>query len=174
MIVFKNKKFYLENKKIKLPNGEIVEFASLVKQPGTNIIPLIDKDTILMIKQYRPAIKKWIYQLAGGKVEKEETPLQNAFKEIEEELGYKADKMKVIAKFYTAPHISNDFQYLFLATKLKKTKSNLEKGEIIKPKRIKIKDTIKMIHDGKIIDSITIASLLMLKDLKSVENLIKV
>jgi ADP-ribose pyrophosphatase len=149
--------------KIKLPDGETLDFASVVKRPGTNLIPLLNKDTILMIRQYRPAIKKWIYQLSGGKVEKGETPLQNAFKEIEEELGYKASKMKLIAKFYSAPHISNDFQYVFLATGLRKTKRHLEKGELIRLYPVKIKDAIKMIRNGKIIDATTIAALMMLE-----------
>lgn len=162
MIAFHNKRFSLKVEKIKLPDGGSFNFASIAKRPGTNLIPLLNRDTILMIRQYRPAIKKWIYQLSGGEVEKGETPLQNAFKEIEEELGYKASKMKLIAKFYSAPHISNDFQYVFLATGLKKTKPHLEKGELIKLYPVKIKDAIKMIHDGKITDSISIAGLMML------------
>ena len=163
MIVFQNKKFKIKIEKIRLPNGEIIDFASLVKRAGTNIIPFIDKDTILMNYQYRPAIKKWIYQLAGGKVEKSETPIQNAFKELEEELGYKAGKMRLIGKVYSAPHISNDFQYIFIATELKKVKRHLEKGELIKLRRLRIKDALKMVYNGKITDSITIAALMMLK-----------
>ena len=163
MIAFRNKKFSLRVEKWRLPDGSTAEFASLVKRPGTNIIPFINADTILLIKQYRRPIRKWIYQLSGGKIEKGETPLQNAFKEIEEELGYKASKMKLIGKFYSAPHISNDFQYVFVATGLKKTKQRLERGELIKVYPVKLKDAIKMVRSGKVIDSVTAASLLLLE-----------
>jgi ADP-ribose pyrophosphatase len=164
MIAYRAKNFQIKVKKVRLPDGGSMDFASLIQQPGTNIIPLIDKDTILLNYQYRPAVKKWLYQLAGGIIEKDETPLQNAHKELEEELGYKATKMKLMAKFYTAPHVSNEFQYVFIATGLKKTKAHLEKGEMIKPRRVKIRDAIRMVHGGKITDSSTIIGLLLLKD----------
>ena len=164
MIVFQNRKFRIKAERIKLPNGETIDFASLIKRPGTNIIPFIDKETILMNYQYRPAIRRWIYQLAGGKVEESETPLQNARKELEEELGYRAGRMKLIGKFYSAPHISNDLQYVFVATSLKKVKKHLEKGELIRLRRIKMSDAVEMACNGKIIDAITIAGLMMFKN----------
>jgi len=69
-------------------------------------------------------------------VEVDETPKQNAMKELEEELGYKAKTMKLIGKFYSAPHISNDLQYIFLATGLKKIRKRLEYGENIRTRRM--------------------------------------
>ncbi len=146
---------------MKLPDGETIKFASLVKKPGTNIVALLDKHTILLDRQYRPAIKKWIYELPGGKIEKGETPAHNAFRELEEETGYKASKMELLLKLYNAPHVSNDFQYIFLATGLKKTKQHLERGEIIKLCRIKIRDLDKMIEKGRITDAATIVGLML-------------
>ncbi len=161
VVNFRCRKFYIETKKVKLPNGDVQTFSTLVKRPGTNIIPLLDDGTMLLAFQYRPAAKKWVYQLAGGKVELGETPKQNAFKELEEELGYKAGEMKLVGKLYSAPHISNDLQYIFVAKKLKKTKRHLEKGENIKTKRLKVKTAIDMARKGKIEDAVTAAALLM-------------
>lgn len=165
MKVFQNRKFYIKVEKVKAPGGGKIEFASLIKQPGTDVIPLLGKDTILLNYQYRPAIGKWIYQLPGGKIEKGETPAQNAMKELEEELGYKAGKMKLVAKVHTAPHITNDLQYIFLATNLRKTRPHLERGEMIRCRRMKIRDAIKMVQSGKITDSATMIGLLIIKDL---------
>lgn len=161
-IDFRCRKFYIETKRVKLPNGDVQEFSTLVKRPGANIIPLLGDGTLLLALQYRPAVKKWVYQLAGGRVERGETPRQNAFKELEEELGYRAKEMRLIGKMYSAPHISNDLQYIFVAKGLKKTKKHLEKGEDIKTKRLKISTAIKMAREGKIEDAVTVAALLML------------
>jgi ADP-ribose pyrophosphatase len=165
MIVFQNKKFKIKTEKVKLPDSSTIDFASLQKNPGADILALIEKDTIILIRQYRPAVKKWIYQLPGGKIEDDETPIQNAIKELEEEIGYKAEKMKLIGKFYTSPHISNDLQYIFLARDLKKTKRHLEKGEQIKLKKVKLSTAYKMVANGKINDSTTIAALMILKNM---------
>lgn len=163
MINFRCKKFYIETRKIKLPNGQVHEFSILFKRPGTNIIPLLPDGMVLLISQYRPAVKKWIYQLPGGKIEKNETPRENAVKELEEEIGYRAREMKLVGKLYSAPHISNDLQYIFVAKDLKKTERHLEEGELIRTKRIKLKKAIQMAREGKLKDSVTAAALLMLK-----------
>lgn len=162
MIAFKGKKFLVNVEKVKLPSGESIRFETVMKQAGTVVIPLVDKTTILMNLQYRVPVKTWIYEFPGGKIEKNETARQNALKELEEELGYKAGKMKFIAKIHPAPYITNDVQHIFLATDLRKTKRSLEKGEIIKMKRIKIKNAMKMLKAGKITDAATIIALLML------------
>ncbi|MBI1974052.1 NUDIX hydrolase [Candidatus Micrarchaeota archaeon] len=165
MLVFRGKKFSVRVEPVRLPNGKTLMTEGLVKRPGANVIPFVDKDTILLAYQYRPVVKKWIYQLCGGKIEKDETPIENARKELEEELGYTAGRMRLIAKFYTAPHMSNDFQYIFVATKLKKSWKALEEHEVIKTKRLKLSTALKMIRSGEITDATTIAGLLMLRGL---------
>ncbi|MDE1811037.1 MAG: NUDIX hydrolase [Candidatus Micrarchaeota archaeon] len=162
MIAFKSKKFKVQVEKVKLPNGDLVDFASIMRRPGTSIIPFIDKDTILVAYQYRPAVERWILNLAGGTVEESETPLQNAVKELEEELGYRAKKMKLVAKLYPAPYMCNEAEYIFVATGLTKTKRHLEKGEQIRTRKIKVKDAVRMARTGKISDAITAAALMMI------------
>lgn len=134
-IAFKNKKFSVHVENITLPNKEKIEFATVIKQHGTIVIPFLDKNTIIINRQYRPAIKKWIYEFPGGKIEKGETPKENALKELEEETGYKAKKMSFVCKIYTTPYISNDLQYIYTAHGLQKKKVKLEKGEVIKVKK---------------------------------------
>lgn len=162
MIAFKNKKFMVKTERVRMPNGDRVEFATIVRRPGTSIIPFIDKDTILIANQYRPAVKKWILNLAGGTVEKSETPMQNAVKELEEELGYRAQKMRLVGKLHPAPYMSNATEYIFIATGLTKTKRHLERGEQIRTRKIKLKEAIRMARTGRISDAITAAALMML------------
>lgn len=165
-IVFKHKKFSVQTEDVILPDGHKINFASVIKQDGTAIIALLDKDTILLNRQYRVPVKKWIYELPGGKIEKGETPRGNAVKELEEETGYLAKNIKLVAKIHPAPYICNDFQYLFLCTDLIKTRQQLEKGEVIKLKKVKIEDALKMVQKGKIVDAVTMLAILMIRDSK--------
>lgn len=163
-IAFKNKKFSVQVEKITLPNKERIEFATVIKQQGTIVIPFLDKNTIILNRQYRPAVKKWIYEFPGGKIEEGETSRQNAIKELEEETGYKAKKMRFLCKIYTAPYISNDLQYIYKAYDLQKKEQKLEKGEVISVRKVKLKDALKMIQEGEIDDAGTMIGLLMLKN----------
>jgi len=156
MIAFKGKKFSVKVEKVKLPGGSTILFQSVTKQPGTAVIPLLGRDTIVMNLQYRPAVKKWIYELPGGKIEKGETPRANALKELQEELGLKAERIRLVARLHPAPYLTNDVQHLFLAQGLKQTKRRLEKGEIIKIRRVRIAQALRMCERGEITDATTI------------------
>ncbi len=150
--------------KVRMPDGRVVLFNKVIQLmgAGTNIIPFVDKDTILIAKEFRPAVNKWIYNLAGGTIGRGETPLQNAAHELEEELGYRAKTIKVIGRVYTAPFMTDDVQYFLVATGLKKTKMALEKDEFIKVKRLKFSKAIEMVYSGEINDTTTVAGLLLL------------
>jgi hypothetical protein len=69
MINFKCKKFYIETKRVKLPNGQAGEFSTLIKRHGSNVIPIMGDGTILLALQYRPSVKKMgvsAYRGEGG------------------------------------------------------------------------------------------------------------
>ncbi|MDE1833293.1 MAG: NUDIX hydrolase [Candidatus Micrarchaeota archaeon] len=163
MIAFKSKKFRVKVERVRLPDGDSVDFAMVERRPGTSIIPFIDSDTILLAYQYRPAVGRWILNLAGGTVEESETPMQNAVKELEEELGYRARRMRLVAKLYPAPYMCNQTEYIFVATGLVKAKRHLERGEQIRTRRIRVRDAIRMARTGRISDAITAAALMMLE-----------
>lgn len=133
----------------------VVEFLRTV-----GILPFISKDKIILIRQYRYPLKKEIWEIPAGKLNRNEKPEIGAKRELKEETGFEAKKLEKIAQFYLSPGYSTEYMYLFRATELKKGKQNLDEGEKIEKVTIfSLKETLKMIKKRKIIDAKTIIAI---------------
>lgn len=160
MKIYSGKKFEVEIEKFKLPNGKIRETEYIKHRGSVVILPVLDNGEIIMIKQFRPIIGKWIYELPAGTLEKGEDPLEAARRELVEETGYEAENITHLIDFYPSPGVSNEFMHLYLATNLKFVGAKPEEYEVIEVKRFSKEELIQMIKNKEIIDAKTLASLL--------------
>ena len=136
------------------------KYEIITKSDTVLIIPVLDDGRILMEKQWRYPVGKYIYELPAGTVDKKELPRQTAIRELEEETGYRAKSVRFIFKGYPAPGLMDEMMYFYLATGLSKGKTNMDKDEVISLKPIPAKKAISMIRKGEIFDTKTIAALL--------------
>ncbi|MEM3791612.1 MAG: NUDIX hydrolase [Candidatus Micrarchaeaceae archaeon] len=159
MLLYKAKKFELIKERISLPNGSSTEAEYIKHNGATTIIPLIG-GKVIMERQYRYVIRRYVYELPAGTIKEGERPVECARRELKEETGYVARSMKELFWSYSTPGISTEKIYFFLAKGLKKEKKSLEKNEIITTRAFRIEEAISMIKSGKIVDGKTIQGLL--------------
>jgi ADP-ribose pyrophosphatase len=160
--VFKGKillDVHLDN--VMLPNGTEVRL-ECIKHPGAAaVVPFIDRNRIILIRQYRPVVDKYIWEIPAGTLEKGERPLQCAKREIEEEIGYTAKSFVLLASIYTTPGFTNEHIHIYKATRLKKVYLNPELDEILSIGIFTVNKIKQMFKNKKIIDAKTIAALAM-------------
>jgi ADP-ribose pyrophosphatase len=154
--------FSFINKTLKLPNGHTGTYLCVEHIGACAIIPLISKDKVVLINQFRIALEKYIWEIPAGTLEKNEKPEICAKRELIEEIGYKAGKIKKLGEIYPAVGYSDEVLHIFKATNLKKTKTRREKDEIIEPKVFTKVQIRQMVRNGKIKDSKTISAFAML------------
>ncbi|MCK4891599.1 MAG: NUDIX hydrolase [Candidatus Pacebacteria bacterium] len=127
-----------------------------------------EKDFFYLVEQYRYTTKSKLLQVIAGVVEKNETPLMTAKKELKEEAGITAKKIKKLGWYYANYGCSNQKAHVFLAEDLKigeQKPDGFEKESGIKRKKLKISEVEKLIKSGRIKDHDTLAAfcLFMLK-----------
>ncbi|NLY85905.1 MAG: NUDIX hydrolase [Tissierellia bacterium] len=136
----------------------------IVEHPGSvAVIPIADDGSIILVKQYRKAVEKFLLEIPAGKLEINEEPRVTAIRELKEETGYSTEKMEYLMEFYTSPGFTNEKIYLFLATDLVKGEATQDTDEYIKVEKYNIDLLIKMIERGEITDSKTIIGIILAK-----------
>jgi ADP-ribose pyrophosphatase len=122
----------------------------MIEHRGAAAMLAFDEDSkVILVKQHRFP-HGFVLEIPAGTLEKGEEPLKCAFRELEEETGYRAKKMTPLITFHC-----------FVATGLKKIADlSLDEDEILSVVKISMKRLIGMIKSGKIQDSKTICAVL--------------
>jgi len=127
---------------------------------GVTAVPVLQDGRILLIRQFRYPIGKFILELPAGKLDSGQPPLETVAREIEEETGYCAGLITQEGAFYTTPGISNESIHLFFAHDLTLKTQRLEEGEHITVEAYSLEECLQMIRTGEINDGKTILGIL--------------
>ncbi|MDP2913363.1 MAG: NUDIX hydrolase [Candidatus Omnitrophota bacterium] len=154
--VFKGKLLNVYTKNIRLPNGYLARF-EIIRHPGAAlIVPFLTKDTVILLKQLRPVIDSYIYELPAGTLNKGESPVSCARREIVEETGYAASRFTKIGVIYPVPGYSTEKIIIYKAEGLRKVGRRVEEDEIIETHLFDKKGVRKLFSKGMIVDAKTI------------------
>jgi ADP-ribose pyrophosphatase len=127
---------------------------------GVTAVPVLDDGRLLLIRQFRYAIGKFILELPAGKLDSGQPPKETVARELEEEIGYTAGTLEYKTTFYTTPGISNEAIHFFIARDLVPCIQRLEEGEHITVEAYTVYDCLEMIRTGEISDGKTILGIL--------------
>ncbi|HLM84132.1 MAG TPA: NUDIX hydrolase [Candidatus Bathyarchaeia archaeon] len=159
-IVFKNPWWQIRKDRFETHTKKKGDFYFIDIKESAFIIP-VKGNKILFEKQYRYPIKKWTIELPGGSVKEGLSSWKAAEEELREELGYKAGKLERLGKFVPYNGVSSEICSVFLATDLKFIGADKEETEYIDPVEIGVKQAYRMVEENKIIDGMTITSLML-------------
>jgi ADP-ribose pyrophosphatase len=134
---------------------------------GVTAVPLLDDGRILLIRQFRYPIGKYILELPAGKLDTGQSPEDTIARELEEEIGHRPGTLKYETTFYTTPGISDEAIHYFIARDLTPCAQRLEEGEHITVEAYSIDECLEKIKSGEINDGKTILGILWYKWLLS-------
>ncbi len=124
------------------------------------ILPRFEDGSVLLIRNYRPAVEETLIELPAGTLEPPEPPIETARRELREETGYGCEALELLLDFQMSPGIMNERMHLYLATGLTEGRQALELGEQIEPLRLSWSEAMQMVHSGAIRDAKTLVALL--------------
>lgn len=126
------------------------------------IVPILEGRRVLLIRQFRHALNRYIYEIPAGTSEPGEPLLSCARRELAEETGYKASRWKRLFEFYPAPGVSTERMVLYVAQGLSPLAKKVakDKDEFITPWIVPAAKAVRMVHQNKIVDSKSIIGIL--------------
>ena len=162
-VVYKGDFLDVRRDKVLLPNGE-TGAREWVNHPGAVVIvPILPNGEIALIKQFRYAAGSEFIELPAGKLDAGEDPEECALRELEEEVGYRANKIKFLANIHPAIGFTNEIMGVFLAENLEKTEHNRDNDEFLELVPTTLTEALNLVWENKITDVKSIIGLLWLK-----------
>jgi len=144
---------------LELPDGQSFTL-ELLRHPGAAaVVPFVDDESVLLIRQYRFAADGVIWEIPAGKRDPGEAPEVCAARELEEETGYRAGRLVRTGEILTTPGFTDECIHLFCAFDLEPGTLAREPTEWIELHEVPLDRALDMIHAGEIVDSKTIVAL---------------
>lgn len=151
---------------IQLPDGSVKTYDFIDHKGAAAVVPVLPDGRIIMVRQERNAIDGESLEIpAGGKNPGEEFDVAAA-RELEEETGYRCDKISHLFDLYTTVAFSNEKIGIYLAEELIPSKQNLDEDEYLSVEIHSLEELQNMITQGNIHDAKTIAALMYYKAMK--------
>lgn len=147
-----SKWFPIERQTIELPNGkQINDFYISKLGDGTGIIPVLPNGKILWLKQYKHGVNEFTSELPGGRVDKNESALETAKRELLEATGYTSESFKELGYVCPVPTKDGGHIHGFVATELTYSgEKHFDITEEIEPVELTVSESKKMIKNGEI------------------------
>jgi len=160
-ILYNGKKVRLELHRFENDDTGVKTQREVIVHPGAVVIlPFLDATTILLIRNRRPNLNQYLIELPAGTLDKGEEPINCAGRELHEETGYIAGRLKSIGSFFSSPGIMTEKMYAYAAYDLQPVEQQLEDYEEIEVRPTPFDSAVQMIREGRIVDGKTIATLL--------------
>jgi ADP-ribose pyrophosphatase len=128
---------------------------------GAGALPLFEDGRVALVRQWRYPLGRYSLEIAAGRTEPGHTPEQTAMKELEEELGYRAERLEKLCEFNVAPGYCEERIFVYLATGLVKSEQNLDADEEIEVVLLPFEEAVEQVRTGAIDDAKSIITLLL-------------
>lgn len=157
-IAYKGNIFSVREGEIETETGERYPRQVVINPGGVGVVAVVDGNVIL-IRQFRISVEKYVIEIPAGRLEAGEKPEESARRELKEEVGYEAQNLQLISEYYSGVGFSTEKMYIYLATNLMKRHAAPEIDENIEMLLLPLAEVKEMLSEGKFDDSKTIIGL---------------
>jgi ADP-ribose pyrophosphatase len=144
---------------VELPGGTRAELALLHHPGAAAVVPFLDAEHVILLRQFRHAAGGVIWEVPAGKLDGNEDPAVCAARELEEETGHRAARIVRTGEIFTTPGFTDERIHLFRAHDLTPGTQAHEAHELIQSEVVPLARALDWIASGEIRDAKTIAAL---------------
>jgi ADP-ribose pyrophosphatase len=159
-VLYEGKVFQLRRDTVIEPGGVQAERDIIVHPGSVVVLPIFENGRVLLIRQYRHSVGEFLWELVAGRKEPNENPPAAARRELLEETGYSAKRLRKLMRVVPTPGFVNEWMWIFAAEGLTEGAAQPEEDEKITPRIFTLKQAEQMIERGTLRDAKSICGIL--------------
>ncbi len=164
-VVFSGKVFSVTRDTVVEPGG-VKSTREIVRHAGSAVImPRLDDGRILLVRQFRLPVRDRLLELAAGRLDPGEKPLDAAKRELREETGFSAARWKLLGDFFPSPGYVDERMWLFVAEGLQRGAKEPDEDELIRQRWFSLHAVESLIRSGKLKDAKTLIGCYLIQQL---------
>ena len=163
-LIAKSNFYTLEEEIVELPNGFEMNYTKFDMPDFSAVVAVTDEKKVLFVSNYRYPVGERLLEIPAGIIDKGETPIECAKRELEEETGYRPIKIKEIAWYYSYASLNMQKAHIFFTDELVKGNIKHDKGEDLELKIFTIEETLNLLHNNELRHPPTIIGLSMAEE----------
>ena len=159
--IYSNKWISLREDLVELPDKRTTIYGVVSCGNCVGILPFVDPDTVLLIRQYRYVAGRPTWEMPTGGVHAGESLEDAAQRELGEEIGYRAGWLTRVSTYHTSKSIMDETANLFLAEGLTRLSLPPDDTEFIEVRPFPFAEALRMVLSGEVLDGMTIIAVLL-------------
>lgn len=164
-VVFTGRVFRVESDRVRLANGRDATLDIVRHRGSVVLIPQPSRDTVILIRQYRYAIDRWIWELPAGTLDPGERPRTAARRECAEETGLWPRRVERLGAFYPTPGFCDEVMVFYRCSSLvaPPRPPAIDPDEQIEPRAFTRADVRRLIARGEVADMKTLVGMRLIE-----------
>jgi ADP-ribose pyrophosphatase len=159
--IYRNPWLSLREDTVELPNGRTTIYGVVTCGHCVGVLPFVDPETVLLIRQYRYVARRATWEMPTGGVHADESVEAAAQRELGEEIGYRAGRLLPVSTYHTSKSVVDETAHLFLGEELSRVPLPPDDTEFIEVHPFPFAEVLQMVLGGEIVDSMTIIAVLL-------------
>ena len=147
--------------RLRAPNGKELSYTFYKSSDVSIVVPFLDEEKLVMIKQYRYPLDKMMLEFPAGHVERGESPLATARRELKEETGFYAKKLRHVYSYHPSVSKSRQIVHVFSATHLAEGDTRQDSTEDIQVETVSVSRLGRLIREQKVDNAGTLIAYLL-------------
>jgi len=163
-IIYKGRVFNIAVDEVAFSDGRVVKMECVRHRGSVVLLPMTAPDRVLLVRQYRYVVNRWLWELPAGTLEPNESVEAAALRECHEEVGKVAGRAQKLLSFFPSPGFCSEEMNFFLLTELRdrlpsEPAPHQDPDELLNVREFSLREVREMVRTGEIVDMKTAVGL---------------
>ena len=160
-LIYRGHKIDLALQPVRLADGSVNDREVVVHRGAVALLPMVDEGHVCLLRNRRYSVGATLVEIPAGTIDPGESPDETAVRELAEETGYRAGRLRRVAEWFVSPGVFTERMVLYVCEDLTPGPTEHQPDEDLQPFVVAWDEAVAMATDGRIEDAKSLLAILL-------------